>query len=177
MCTPLKKFLNECLLESERVSTWGGRCATFKHPTANFPPNWVVFLSFFCVCVFLPILGWFERQEGKAPRGVCLGSTLFLTPNSYGQGWPQELLASRPFNLRSGYMRRAQDVPLVGQWYKEPLIEKVGNGVVGILPGKIYLCMLMDGKHCLPYLRCANICSQHMLAAVRCKLAQLVFLG
>ncbi|CAJ1381669.1 unnamed protein product [Effrenium voratum] len=27
--------------------------------------------------------------------------------------------APRPFNLRSGYMRRAQDVPLVGQWYKE----------------------------------------------------------
>mmetsp|Transcript_33282 Transcript_33282/g.109108 ORF Transcript_33282/g.109108 Transcript_33282/m.109108 type:complete len:2380 (-) Transcript_33282:160-7299(-) len=27
--------------------------------------------------------------------------------------------APRPFNLRSGYMRRAQDVPLTGQWYKE----------------------------------------------------------
>ena len=29
------------------------------------------------------------------------------------------LFAPRPFNMRSGRMRRAEDIPLVSEWYKE----------------------------------------------------------
>jgi len=29
------------------------------------------------------------------------------------------LFAPRPFNMRSGRMRRAEDIPLVKEWYKE----------------------------------------------------------
>jgi pre-mRNA-processing factor 8 len=29
------------------------------------------------------------------------------------------LFAPRPFNMRSGRMRRAEDIPLVSDWYKE----------------------------------------------------------
>ena len=29
------------------------------------------------------------------------------------------LFAPRPFNMRSGQMRRAEDIPLVSEWYKE----------------------------------------------------------
>jgi pre-mRNA-processing factor 8 len=29
------------------------------------------------------------------------------------------LFANRPFNMRSGRMRRAEDIPLVSEWYKE----------------------------------------------------------
>lgn len=29
------------------------------------------------------------------------------------------LYAPRPFNMRSGHTRRAEDIPLVSEWYKE----------------------------------------------------------
>ncbi|KAJ0640031.1 putative PRO8NT domain, PROCN domain, pre-mRNA-processing-splicing factor 8 [Helianthus annuus] len=56
----------------------------------------------------------FSLQEGMEP---LLTSTLLYT-NTTAAGISL-LLAPSPFNMRSGRMRRAEDIPLVSEWYKE----------------------------------------------------------
>lgn len=63
------------------------------------------------------------EEEGEddfyLPEGVepLLGQTQLYTDTT--AAGIALLFAPRPFNMRSGRMRRAEDIPLVKEWYKE----------------------------------------------------------
>lgn len=60
-----------------------------------------------------------EDDDFALPEGVepLLTSTPIYTDTT--ASGISLLFASRPFNMRSGRMRRAEDIPLVSEWYKE----------------------------------------------------------
>lgn len=143
-----------------------------------------------CVFLRLPFLGWFKRQEGKAPRGCVLGLPYFGPQiamardgfKSYSRPGPSTSAVATCAGPRMCLWLASGTRSL---WFACTLIAPIwcllenrkAVLVTAQLLGDFYFCRLMDGKLCLPYLWCANLCSQHTLAAVRCKLAQLVFLG
>lgn len=60
-----------------------------------------------------------EEDDFEMPVGVepLLHSTQLYTDTT--AAGVSLLFAPRPFNMRSGRMRRAEDIPLVSEWYKE----------------------------------------------------------
>lgn len=60
-----------------------------------------------------------EDDDFFLPEGVdpLLQSTQLYTDTT--AAGISLLFAPRPFNMRSGRMRRAEDIPLVSEWYKE----------------------------------------------------------
>lgn len=59
-----------------------------------------------------------DEDDFYLPEGVepLLESTQLYTDTTAAG---ISLLAPRPFNMRSGWMRHAEDIPLVSEWYKE----------------------------------------------------------
>lgn len=56
----------------------------------------------------------FTLPEGVEP--LLKDTTIYTDTTAAGISL---LFAPRPFNMRSGRMRRAEDIPLVSEWYKE----------------------------------------------------------
>ena len=56
----------------------------------------------------------FELPEGVEP--LLIDTQLYTDTTAAGISL---LCAPRPFNMRSGRTRRAEDIPLVSEWYKE----------------------------------------------------------
>lgn len=60
-----------------------------------------------------------EEDDFALPEGVeplLVGTPIYTDTTAAGISL---LFAPRPFNMRSGRMRRAEDIPLVSEWYKE----------------------------------------------------------
>ncbi|KAG6421487.1 hypothetical protein SASPL_118040 [Salvia splendens] len=62
----------------------------------------------------------FALPEGVEP--LLVGTPIYTDTTAAGISL---LFAPRPFNLRSGRMRRAEDIPLVSEWFKEHCYQKL----------------------------------------------------